>query len=67
MVILLSKRFDLKPFASIGVTYSRHEKGEAESQHGDVQHEMLLCAVTCEGDRERALSLYLSGEVPFHA
>jgi hypothetical protein len=36
-------RLDLKPFAGVGVTYPRSEKAEAERQHEDVQHELLLC------------------------
>jgi hypothetical protein len=33
----------LKPFAGIGVADRRREKAEAEDQHEDVQHGMLLC------------------------
>ena len=36
-------RQDSKPLASIGVAYSRDEEAEAEGQHDDVQHEVLLC------------------------
>jgi hypothetical protein len=37
-------RQNLKSLASIGVTNGRHEEAEAEGQHDDVQHEMLLVA-----------------------
>jgi hypothetical protein len=40
-------RQNSKPFAGVGVTYPRREEAEAEGQHDDIQHEMLLCAVTC--------------------
>jgi hypothetical protein len=56
-------RQKLKPFAGVGVTYSRHEESEAEAQHDDVQHGMLLCAVI-SGARELAFSLSLDSEVP---
>ena len=32
----------LKPFAGVGVTDGDREEAEAEGQHDDVQHEMLL-------------------------
>jgi hypothetical protein len=32
----------LKPFAGVGVTNRRNEEAEAEAQHDDVQHGMLL-------------------------
>ena len=35
-------RRELKPFAGVGVTDRRREEAEAEGQHEDVQHEMLL-------------------------
>src|ERR1700729_1786583 len=38
MVVLPSS----KPFAGVGVTYRHHEEAEAEGQHDDVPHEMLL-------------------------
>ena len=34
----------LEPFAGVGVTNRRNEEGEAEAQHYDVQHGMLLVA-----------------------
>ena len=37
--------FSSKPFAGVGVAYARHEEAEAERQHDDVQHEVLLCAM----------------------
>jgi hypothetical protein len=40
----------LKSFAGVGVAYSRREEAEAEGQHDDVQHEMLLCAVIRAGE-----------------
>jgi len=40
-----SWRSPLKPFAGVGVAYSRREQAEAEDQHEDVQHEMLLAAL----------------------
>ena len=40
-------RSPLKPFAGVGVTYSRGEEAEPEGQHDNVQHERLLCAVIC--------------------
>jgi hypothetical protein len=48
----------LKPFAGVGVTYSRYEEAETEGQHEGVQHEMLLCVVIC-GARGTAFSLFL--------
>jgi hypothetical protein len=36
-------RQNLKPFAGVGVTDGGREEAEAEGQHDDVQHEMLLC------------------------
>jgi hypothetical protein len=53
----------LKALAGIGVAYSRREQAEAESQHDDVQHEMLLC-VAISGARGMAFSPLLDGEVP---
>jgi hypothetical protein len=37
-------RQNLKPFAGVGVAERRDEEAEAEGQHEDVQHEVLLCA-----------------------
>jgi hypothetical protein len=37
-------RQDLKPLAGVGVTNGRNEEAEAEAQHDDVQHGMLLVA-----------------------
>ena len=34
--------FSSEPFAGVGVAYSHREETEAEGQHDDVQHEMLL-------------------------
>ena len=56
-------RQNLEPFAGVGVTHRRHEEAEAEGQHDDVQHEMLLCAVIC-GARGIAFSLFPRWEVP---
>jgi hypothetical protein len=56
-------RQNLKSFAGIGVTYSDREEAEAEGQHGDVQHEVLLW-VEISGAGQKALSLLLDGEVP---
>jgi hypothetical protein len=47
--------FSSKPFAGIGVAYSRHEEAEAEGQHDDVQHEVFLCAAI-RGERNNALA-----------
>jgi hypothetical protein len=33
-----------QPFAGVGVAYARREEAEAERQHDDVQHGMLLFA-----------------------
>jgi hypothetical protein len=46
-------RQNLKPFAGIGVTYSRREEAEPEGQQEDVQHEVLLCAGICGREREK--------------
>jgi hypothetical protein len=35
----------LKSFAGVGVTDRRREEAEAEGQHDDVQHEVLLVAL----------------------
>src|SRR6266404_441802 len=35
-------RQNLKPLAGVGVAYPRHEETEAEGQHDDIQHEVLL-------------------------
>jgi hypothetical protein len=35
-------RQSLKPLAGVGVTYRQHEEAEAEGQHDDIQHEVLL-------------------------
>jgi hypothetical protein len=59
-------RQKLKSFAGIGVTYRDREEAKAEGQHENVQHEMLLCDVTC-GAIRIASSPLLSGEVPFGA
>jgi hypothetical protein len=56
-------RQKLKSFAGIGVTYRRREEAEAEGQHENVQHEMLLCSVTC-GAIRIVFSPILDGEVP---
>jgi hypothetical protein len=37
-----------QPFAGIGITYPRREEAEAERQHDNVQHGMLLCVVKRE-------------------
>jgi hypothetical protein len=36
-------RLNLKAFAGVGVTDPRREEAEAERQHEEVQHELLLC------------------------
>ena len=35
----------LKPFAGVAVTYRQHEEAQAEGQHDDIQHEVLLVAL----------------------
>src|SRR5258706_12082351 len=35
----------LKSFAGVGVTHRHHEEAEAEGQHDDIQHEVLLVAL----------------------
>jgi hypothetical protein len=35
-------RQNSEPLASIGIAYRRSEEAEAEGQHDDVQHEVLL-------------------------
>src|SRR6266852_4804784 len=56
-------RQNLEPFAGVGVTHRHREEAEAEGQHDDVQHEMLLCAVI-RGARATTFSPLLCGEVP---
>ena len=56
-------RQNSKPFAGVGVTYSRHEEAEAQGQHDGVQHEVLLC-VMISGTRETAFSPLSGVEVP---
>jgi hypothetical protein len=34
--------FSSEPFAGVGVTYRQCEEAQAEDQHDDIQHEMLL-------------------------
>jgi hypothetical protein len=46
---VLKTRQELKPFAGVGVTDRRREEAEAEDQHDDVQHEMLLVAFVSTG------------------
>ena len=41
-------RQNLKPFAGVGVTHRHREEAEAEGQHDDVQHQVLLCVVIRE-------------------
>ena len=53
-------RQNLKPFADVAVTDRRHEEAEAEGQHDDVQHELLLCAVIRETGERPSLSLAVS-------
>jgi hypothetical protein len=53
----------LKPFAGVGVADACREQAEAEGQHDDIQHEMLLCAVTSE-TAATGLSRLLGSEVP---
>src|SRR5882762_5277234 len=38
-------RRNLKPFAGVGVTHRQHEEAEAEGQHEDIQHQVLLVAL----------------------
>ena len=58
-------RQNLEPFAGVGVTHRPREEAEAEGQHDDVQHEMLLYAVMMiRGARGTAFSLFPSGDVP---
>jgi hypothetical protein len=55
-------RQKLKSFTGVGVTHGRDEEAEAEGQHENIQHGMLLCGVVREG---QAGSPFLSGlEVP---
>src|SRR5258707_14884513 len=35
----------LKSFAGVGVTHRHHEEADAEGQHDDIQHEVLLVAL----------------------
>ena len=42
-------------FAGVGVTNRRYEEAQAEGQHEDVQHGMLLCGVMCGRRRNRPL------------
>src|SRR5712664_1447196 len=49
---------NLKPFAGVGVTYSHREEAEAEGQHEDIQHQVLLVVLvslrhTCEFQGKR--------------
>jgi hypothetical protein len=53
----------LKPFAGVGVTHRHDEEAEAEGQHDDIQHEVLLCVVIC-GGLEMAFSPLSRIEVP---
>jgi hypothetical protein len=53
----------LKSFAGVGVTHRRREEAEAEGQHDDVQHEMLLCGMTC-GAIRIVFSPMLEEEMP---
>src|SRR5688500_6079308 len=41
----------LKPFAGVGVPHRRREAAEAEGQHDDLQHGLLLCAAIGEARR----------------
>jgi hypothetical protein len=41
-------RQKLKSFAGVGVAHCRHKEAEAEGQHDDVQHQVLLCVVIRE-------------------
>jgi hypothetical protein len=59
-------RQKLKSFTGVGVTHGRNEEAEAEGQHENVQHEMLLCGMAC-GAIRIAFSPRLDGEVPFGA
>jgi hypothetical protein len=56
-------RQKLKSFAGVGVTHRSHKEAEAEGQHENVQHEMLLFGVTC-GAIRIAFSPMLDGKVP---
>jgi hypothetical protein len=42
---------NLEPFAGIGIAYPCREEAEAEDQHDDVQHDMLLAARLFQGAR----------------
>jgi hypothetical protein len=59
-------RQKLKSFAGVGVTYRDREEAEAQGQHENVQHEMLLCDMTC-GAIRIAFSPRLDRKVPFGA
>ena len=45
-------RRNLKSFAGVGVSDRHPEEAEADGQHDDVQHEVLLCVVI-SGPAER--------------
>jgi hypothetical protein len=51
-------RQNSQSFAGVGVANSRREEAEGEGQHGDVQHEVLLCDVSLWG-REKNILLAL--------
>jgi hypothetical protein len=50
-------RQNSQAFAGIGVANPCREEAEAEGQHGDVQHEVLLCNVSLRGRGKRLLAL----------
>jgi hypothetical protein len=47
----------LEPLAGIGVAYPHHEEAEAEGQHDDIKHEVLLCVVREETNGVLALAV----------
>jgi hypothetical protein len=51
-------------FAGVGVTNSRREEAEGEGQHGDVQHEVLLCDVSLWGRGKTPFLPLSRSEVP---
>jgi len=60
---VMKTRLKLEPLAGIGVAQPGHEEAEAEGQHEDVQHGVLLCN-TIRGASPMAFTLLLSAEVP---
>ena len=57
----MKTRQNLKPFAGVGVTHRQHEEAEAEGQHEDIQHQVLLVALVsmrhCRVSQGRRIAL----------